>query len=397
MTTAKRIGRCRRAAACIILIATAAAALAAEPQLANGKLDALDYAWRFASAIDPDPKDKAMAQQRVVKQLADLGRFDEAAALVAEIEGWRRGVALADLATLMAEAGKTVQASEVLSRARAARSGVQGWQSDRIDAHIAQAYAALGAQSETKEIAKRLGAQERQYGGRAVATIAAAEAAKGNFDGAVETLAQLDEATDLYDAWWRTVGFIKLARSEPFSREQRLAALDRAAESAKNIAGWKRADALRAVGEEYGRLGRGKLAREHLAQAEKIIVGVPETSPVKGAMLSNIARSWAEAGEKQRARDLLTEAREAASGAAAIEQPAVYANIASSYGALGDGDEALAVYGQALDIAQGLVNARPRALALSEIARAMGREGIEPDRSLRQRLDALLGGLKAPW
>ena len=67
---------------------------------------ALDYAFRFSSAITPDPKDMAKAQAPVVGDYIHIGRYDSARSAAMQIQGWRQGVALADLAKAEALRGR---------------------------------------------------------------------------------------------------------------------------------------------------------------------------------------------------------------------------------------------------------------------------------------------------
>ena len=94
---------------------------------------------------------------------------------------------------------------------------------------------------------------------------------------------------------------------------------------------------------------------------------------------------------------LLAQAERAVTDELRIDQPGVYANLATSHNALGDEPERQRLLSRALDSAKGLENARPRALAVVTICRALGQHGIDPDDPARARLDALYDGLKAPW
>src|SRR5262245_43691773 len=73
-------------------------------------LPALDYAFRFASAIAKDPKDRAKAQELAVAEFAAAGALDEAIRRADQIEGWRRGAVYADLATALAGMGRKEEA-----------------------------------------------------------------------------------------------------------------------------------------------------------------------------------------------------------------------------------------------------------------------------------------------
>jgi tetratricopeptide (TPR) repeat protein len=361
-------------------------------------LDALNFAFRFATAIATDARDRSRAQEAVVLDLAALGAIDQALERAEWIEDWRRGTALADLAVALVQEGKAEEARKVIARAEEFRKGVTDWKGLRIEAHISQALAALGEVAPSRKIASELAASDpRQYAGRAAATVASAHAVRGEFDEAMLALAGLGDETDLEIAWWRTAGYLGVARQAHLSRPERLKALDAARRSAETVAGWKRAETLESIAEEYRLLGQQNSAREALNAADRIVVPLAPTMPIKAPLLSNLARAWARLGEKPHARSLLRQALEELPQALLIDRPAILANIAGSYGEAGDEKEERRLYDRALESAEGLVNARPRALAAVEICRSLARRGQSLDDPTRQRLERLLGGLKAPW
>jgi predicted Zn-dependent protease len=118
---------------------------------------------------------------------------------------------------------------------------------------------------------------------------------------------------------------------------------------------------------------------------------------MRAPLLSNLARAWAGAGDARRARTLLSQAERAVTDEMRIDQPGIWANLAASYAAIGNEPEKQRLLDRAMGSASGLENARPRALAVVTICRALGQHGIEPDDAARTRLDALYEGLKAPW
>ena len=79
------------------------------------------------------------------------------------------------------------------------------------------------------------------------------------------------------------------------------------------------------------------------------------------------------------------------------ERPAIWANLASSYIAVGDGTLGWRTFDRALAAAAALENARPRALAVVSVCRAIGRAGLTPPAAMNARLDGLYKGLKDPW
>jgi tetratricopeptide (TPR) repeat protein len=385
-----------RQAALLPAIAFAMAVAAAHASSATR--EAFDYAFKFASAIVSDPKDMGKAQAAVAWDLGSSGAWRDAESFADKVEGWRRGTTYADLATALAKAGRIDDAKRLISKAEAFRPTIDGWQNLRIASHIAAAYAATGDTEKAKTLAVAVATEDaQQYGGMSTATIASGLAAKGEFTGAAGELDRLKDAKDLDDPWWRTVGYVDMSRQKTLTRDQRVRAIMLGRESADGIPGWKKAEALESVADEFRKLGMPREAKEAVGAAQEILVALPDTMPIKAPLLSNCARAWAELGNTDVARSLLAQVESLAPKVQEIERPAVYANTASSFAAMKDTGEAKRLYGVALDQAASLVNARPRALAVVEICRSIGKAGLGLDASTRARLDALYAGLKDPW
>jgi len=382
--------RCRWLIAAYLPVSLAAAT--------NSAHEALDYAFKFASAIVSDAKDMGKAQEAVVWDLTSAGAWRDAEDAAAKVVGWRRGSAYADLATALAKAGRADEAKRILAKAEAFRPTIDGWQNLRVASHVAAAYAALGDTDSARTLAVAVATEDaQQYGGMSTATIAAGLAAKGQFDGAAGELDRLKDAKDLDDAWWRTVGYVDMSRQESLSHDQRVKALASARDSADGIPGWKKAEALESIADEYRKLRLPIEAKAAVQVAQGILVLLPDTMPIKAPLLSNCARAWAGLGDKDKARSLLVQVESLAPKVQEIERPAVYANAASSFAAIKDTASAKRLYVQALEQAAGLVNARPRALAVVEICRSIGKSGVGLDEPTRARLDSLYAGLKDPW
>ncbi len=370
----------------------------ADPATRPPGVEALDYAFRFASAIKSDPKDRAKAQELAISELAQLGAFEEGVSRAEAVEGWRQGIAYADLGTALASRKRADEARALITRAEAIRSATKGWEGERIAAHIAQGLAVLGEVDRARVVATTLAAGDPgQYAGRAAATLAVGRAAGGDFAQAMQELAAIEGNNDLDASWWRFSGYLTLARREGLSPEQRLQAIDAARNSADSIGGLRRIEALGSIAEEYVRLKRRSRAREALAAADALLSEMAPGSPERGALLPDLARTWGRAGDGRRARRLLAEAEPLADGALVIDRPAIYAAIASGHQAIGVESEARRLFDRSLTTAAALQNARPRALAVAAICRQMGRDGKSLDDSTRGRLDALLAGLGDPW
>ncbi len=384
----------------LMLAAPIAAQSAAQRPGTNrpARLDALDYAFKFASAIQSDPKDMGQAQASVVMDYASAGSLSEAMTHADRIEGWRRGTTYADLATLLANENRQAEAESMLGKAVDFNKTQTGWQAKRIESHIAGALSALGKVEESKAIAGRLAQEDpQQYTGKGVATVATGHARRGEYDVAMTQLDLLEKDPDIDSAWWRTAGYVSLASRTGLPREKRVEAIHQALEASVKISGWRRGEALRSIAEASDRLGLRKEAKEALMDAGKIFDTLPPGMPVKAALLANLARSWASLGEPERSNRLLESAVKLAPEATPIERPAIYANIAYAYQATGQTMEARATYDRALSEAESLTNSRPRALAVVEICRSLGRSQVDLDETMRSRLDRIFGNLSDPW
>lgn len=360
-------------------------------------LEALEYASRFASKITSDPKDRSKALQAVVEDFAAAGALQEATRLAASIEGWRRGIAYADLARALADAGDNEAARELIRQAEQVQQTITDWHGPRIAAHVALARAQLGELEASRQIVGDLAKNDRrQYQGQAAGTVAAAHAARGEYEQAMAVLRPLDSEVDLEITWSRTQGYLEAARAASLNHEQRGRALAAARRSADGVPGWKRIDALEAVARECHAQGDAEGAADALVAAEAQARSLGDSAS-KPALMTTVARTLARVGGSARARALLTEAERLAPQAMNIEQPEIYAYLASGYVLLGDLPEARRVYDLALSGAEGLVNARPRALAVVAVCRSLGQHGVVLTAPERDRLDGLFAGLGDPW
>jgi tetratricopeptide (TPR) repeat protein len=380
-----------------VLAAAETSALASSTTAPAG-LPLLDYAFRFASTIADDPKDKAKAQELALGDFAAAGALDEAVRRAEGVEGWRRGVVYADLATALAREGRAEEARGLLLKAEAVRAAVSGWQNPRISAHVAEALAVLGDGDRARDLVSGLAAEDPgQYAGRSATTEAVGFAVRGDVERAMERLASLSGNDDLDVAWWRTSGYLTLARQDGVPRKTRLAALQAARTSADRLPVTRRVEARLGLAEEYARLGRHGDGRKVAAAAAADVETLAGEDPERIPLLTGLGRAWAKVGEAGRAGTALAEAEALVGEALSIDRPGLLARVASGYRLIPDGARARQLDERAFAAAEGLALSRPRALALAAICRQMGRDGVALDGPLRSRLDALLAGLGDPW
>lgn len=375
------------------LVSAAAAQGAADAP--RGGLEPLQYGFQFASAIHDDPVDRGQAQGLVVSDLVRLGLLDDAMSLAAKVDGWQRGVSHAELAVALAGAGRTEDAQSQLAEARKAEAAADGWHRVRIQSHIAEALAALGRVQDSAQIAESLAqADPNQYKGRSAATVALGQAEAGDLDAAIATLQSIAGDNDIMVAAFRTTGYLDLAKGTDLSRDRRIELIDAAARSATGLQGWHRSDATQEIALAYQGLGEEKKARETLESLTGTLLELDPESPVKAPLLARLAETWVRIGDRKQALDLLREAEKAVEIETRMvtETPVVRAQVAAGYLELGD-DRAWVLYDEAMADAEGLVNPRPRALALVGICRSLGRAGAATlPAELKARMDASLEG-----
>jgi len=361
-------------------------------------MEALEIAFRFASAITPDPKDMGKAQELVVVDMATSGNPERAAELAEKITDWRRGTSLGTIARLYAVAGNESRARALLSRAELEVKRTGGWQKVRVEAHASEARAWLGDLEAATEAAARLAqADPLQYAGRAATIVVIANAVHGNFDKVMELAGALDASEDYSITVYRTLAYLEIFKLAKDNPELRRLALEKTMASAEEIPGWKRAEIYGEITRALEVEGRKDEARESFRKAVEDAQGIGSATPVKGLVLAEIVRTGSDLGVTEGLRPLLEEAMKASERALVIERPGIYGHVASAYFALGDTKPAGANLDRALTTAEDLVNARPRALAIVDILRYVGREGMALEPATRTRLDAIFRGLKAPW
>jgi hypothetical protein len=390
--------RLRRACVCVLSIWFGALTLASEGEEAVST-DPFEWAFRFASAIESDPKDRASAQQWTLLGLIETGALDEAERLVTRMDGWRQGVVAAELAVAAVEAGEQTRANRMIELSKKAAAADREWWL-RVQSHLVGAYARRGQEALTRSLGEKLAQdQTGQFAGRGAQTLAIALAADGETAMALEVLETLADVKDLFGAHRRTQAYLEIADMESIPRPTRLHVLAKAVESARGVPGLLETRTLTEAAEALGELGRSEQAAAVLEEVQALALKVPDGRDQKPPILCNLARAWVRIGSPERAKPLLDRISRAIAHERMLktDRPGFLANLASVHLVLGDEAAARALYEDALDHAERLVNARPRALAVVKVCTFMGRYGFPLDARLASKLEGLHDGLGAPW
>ncbi len=381
----------------------------ADAPIADFQVELLELASKSASKIPSKPhvKSRSRAQEKVVVACLELDQPRRAAAYIAEIDNWRRGLDYADLAFYLAKRGDTTdvqhyldvaqRVSEVIEKDDVEGESSEGWRRDRIRSSIARTYALLG--DVEKAAVFEAGVVDSESG--RVAAVVASQASAEDFDRRIA----------LFDEMMPSASFDQLRAAlevcaQLFDRfyddaERRAATEERIRASWTKLPLQIRIELLmRMSGFALAHDDRSK-ALALLNDAQAMLEGYPWAPEHRIPLMTALATARYRAGDVEHARQAAQSAlgvfdTERAS-ILGVDRASALRCIAEAYQALGDSATALAVYERAVEEGAQNPNARPRAEDLTATCCSMARHGVEPDAALRARLEEICAKLVAPW
>lgn len=378
---------------CWLLFSVLAGSVAAS----ESRRDAFDWAFAFASAISTnDIVDQAAAQEKVLRDLIAAGDLERVRQLAPVIPNWRQGVVWAELAGALVGRGRTNEAGLALQKAYEIRQSYRGgWESDRIGAHMAMAYAAhgewginlaIGAGLPVEESVKTHTAHARQL----VRTGQFPEARK-----ILETLAasvEFDVLTVLLD------GYLDILRSPGLTNAvDRQWILTGTRAVLMKLPLLRRMEVMDRVAREFVAIGERDVALALLEPYQSALRWAADSARYRAPAWARLAGVWRELGQSERSAECLKMAREVALSGNPMDRPTACAEVAVILAGLGECHAADAIWAGGLEVASGFVNARPRAMALADLCRSLGRRGLAVTPQLEQKFTELLAGLSDPW
>jgi tetratricopeptide (TPR) repeat protein len=359
----------------------------------------LDQAMRVASS--PEGKSHAKIKSRLQRDVAvcalQLGMTDRALTIAAAIQDWREGEVLALAAQQMARSGERDRAKRCIARAAEIANRTDGWRKETTQAEVGLALALLGDVEAARQFG---GALPPELTGRVEAQLS----------GQV-SLEELDRQCDAYDRAIAT-GSFDVVRSgidgyfavwerapDDIARRTRAERAIRAAVTGLPLdlqiaARIRLADKLLAARDRSAAIAE-------LESAERILAQFEFTTETRGAIVRDLASAWVRMDQPTRARPLVVAAVQAYIDAPTamvdIDRADYLRPLAEALAALGDADEARAVWTRALEACAVNPNARPRAEDLCLTCLSMVRADVPPSDAMRQTMQSIEAGLKAPW
>lgn len=369
----------------------------------------MELAFRAASAMPNHPhiKNRSRAQEQAIDLALELGQGNRVLEYAERIDNWRRASAYAKYAEYAASLGHRSLAESYVAKSRATLEhhlanptvyeSVQPWMAERIRVVLAKAHYHMGKQDAGREIVQHLGDESNA----AVRAIGMENLTEEHFEGKLAEVRGeigrggidpvrfgLETAVQLHGHFFADAE--KRALLEGIVRDSwrpvplavRIQFLTTMARSAAEH------------GDQAHALGLLDEARAQLDSANWL---VPDRLP----LVALLAEGQHAAGDTDGAAKALEE------GLALFQTereriPDVFRGealrpVAEAYQHMGQSEEALAVYRQALD--EGLINpnSRPRAEDLVATACSMARTRAPVDAALLARLRAAVEALGEPW
>ena len=375
-------------------------------QLENKKIEAfridlLKLGFDTASAIQIQPhiKDRSRTQQLVVMACMDLDQPRLALEFAHQIQNWRRGACLADLAFYSVEKGYTDGVEAYLKQAEGAvKTAEQEWRRDQVNVKIARTYALLKEAEKTAKFATNVVESEQ---GKVVAVVAANDLE--NYEQILTVIDALAASTQFEVIRNAQQAYLELYAKHFADASRRATIEQRLRKSWAKFPQGIVVDLLLKLGEAALAGGDASQGLAFVNEAHDLLVKM-EWQVDTGHHIPVLARVGSlryRCGEKEKGLADLDAAR--ARFEADVEKIVnIYRAgslrpLAEAYQAVGETKASLAVYKLAVE--QGMVNpnSRPRAEDLAATCASMALRGVEPDAALWARLREIRAGLRDPW
>jgi len=374
-----------------------ASSAAAAPCCTTADLLQLAHDVALAIPLEPHEKDRSKALERVFTTSLEVGDLDRARRAASQMTNWRQGTAFARLAEHFVGLGELAQARSYLHSASAIAERQEDWRRDRIRVAMARARVLLGEEEESARLEMGLEPAEM---------------------GKVDALRAARESADLYESRLQAVdsmlaiGSFELARNvadtleallrrfggDPLRREelmQRVRSAQRQLHPAEQVGLLLR---LSAVAQESGEPTR---AATLLDEAQVLVEQGRWLPEQQIPQLARLAIARVALGDRATATSLAARATQLydarRESIVDIFRAEALRPLADAQSAMGDADEAMRLYRQAIEDGATNPNARPRAVDLCETACAMVTRRLEADAELCQRMRQIQQALGAPW
>jgi hypothetical protein len=391
-----------------------------EKQESVAGMQLLELAFNGVSRmpLDPHIRNRARAQEKIVNTSLKLMQPEAAARYAAAIPNWRQTAAYADIAQWYARHNQSEAAASYLARAeqmlelaKDARDGrlfatgekqqlldsIQEWRLDRVKAHVAQAYLALGNESMAKEILADISADEAPGVLAFQASVSDPNAYEERFT-ALSSMAGSEHFESAKSALLGFAALYEVHYADPEKREQLRAAIDA---HRTDMPRFLQIEVLTSLAQTAYDQGDPASCNEIIRQADSLLEEARFFARMYFPLKAHIVALIHQSGEP----DLAVEQLDAMMRKYDAERDdivdiyrcAIVCRIAEAYAATGRNEQAVELYLRAADESRINPNSRPRADDLNEICCSVALSGIEPSRDLLRGLNTINSELGDPW
>jgi tetratricopeptide (TPR) repeat protein len=330
----------------------------------------LDIAFGAASAIPRDPhiKSRSQAQAAVVAACLELNQPRRALSYIEQIEGWRRGMAYADLAHHFVRTDSKIDVEPYLSLATRIAEETGDWQKDRINARVAVIQGMsrpVDFDAEMETLAKAASSQQFDAVKEALETYARL------FDRVhadVERRRKVEES--IRGTWGSVPGLVRLDL------------------------------VIRMIESSLAHSDRTK-ALELIDEAKAILDPAGWQPTIEIPLRARLAEFRFRAGDQERACEEAKVALEMFDAVrdqiANIYRAQTLRPTAEAYQAMGQPDMACGLYARTIEAGMENPNSRPRAEDLAATCCSMAVHAAKPGPQLLGRIHEIRKGLGDPW
>ena len=367
--------------------------------LESYRLELLDIAFDVATAIPVHPhiKDRSLAQEKVVTTCIALKLVQRADQYSRQIENWRQGLCLAQLAHYCARQGELQEAQDYVAQATVIAAEAEDWRRDRIRAWIAKTHLILGRTEQADSFSVDLSDSEAGEVTQARAEMSPIE----DFDAQVEVLDTLI-ATGEYDKIINALrAYVRLLDRFYTNPERRQLIQSKIPASWEKIPPSARITLLIDQMEIAQNHDDPDMVRQYLQKAYEFLEVYPWRPEERLPIMAELVRWRFRIGEDQQARSdaevALARFTEQGQRVVNIYKAEALYPMAETYHIMGNTTMALQVYQQAIEAALENPNSRPRAEDIAAICCSMALHSFEPDSDMWQHLQEIRQGLGDPW
>jgi hypothetical protein len=371
----------------------------------DDKTEALEWGFKFASAIPVKPHiaDRSKSQYQILEVYLERDMPDEMAESASRIADWRECLSYADLAVHFALKSRDEKVQDYINLAKECRNRLTGWkrswQRDRILLRIAEAQVISGQFDAAEKSESELPAESAS-----LARTLRLSRIDGpvDYENSVTKLQSMENSKHMEVQRDVARAYLQILRQMgPKATAEQCSFLQaRVYGLVENLPQLLQHEILCSLSRAAFAAGRKEMGCRILEDAEKRLKLRQLKARFDVATLTELSRIWAKEGQDlQRAESILNEAKDLLlkSGLKGTDRVTALISLAEGYVDFGNRDAAWDYFRQALQTAGLQTNARPRAMAITQICAAIGRWGLPLPDDMVKEITRHYEALGNPW